>query len=77
MERMGPESLMLMAAAPIACRARPEEGRLWEIPIEAGPRQVALLAATPVVSADMRPAAHRGLLAWLHLARDGRNPAEF
>jgi hypothetical protein len=77
MERTGPESLMLMAAAPIAFRAVRDDRRLWELPMETAPEAPALLAASPVVSGSVRPAGARRLLAWLHLPRGGAEGGEF
>ena len=77
MQRMGPESLMLMAAAPIACRAVPDDRALWELPMEGERPESALLAASPVIAGAPRPVGARRLLAGLHAPRAGPEPAEF
>jgi hypothetical protein len=77
MERMGPESLMLMAAAPISYRAAVDDRRLWELPMEDERREPTLLAASPLLAAPARPAGPRRLLAWLHLPRGAVEAAEF
>ncbi|HTW77103.1 MAG TPA: hypothetical protein VMG14_04990 [Thermoplasmata archaeon] len=55
MERMGPESLLLMAAAPIAFRTPSDDRALWEIPIEAEDRRPTLLLAAGPISTATRP----------------------
>jgi hypothetical protein len=77
MERMGPESLMLMAAAPIAFRPVRDDRALWELPMEVDRTAPTLLAASPLVGAPERPQGPRRLLAWLHLARGGARAGEF
>ncbi len=62
MERTGPESLMVMAAMPIACRPCLGEQRLWELPLsDDAPDRPALLAALPVRATEPPRA---GLRAW-------------
>ena len=66
MERMGPESLMLMAAAPIAYRPAMDDRALWEIPVTDEARPAELLAALPAQARREDP---RG---WLDRIRDWR-----
>ena len=66
MERLGPESLMLMAAAPIAHRTAIEDRALWEIPIADEARGTPrLLAAAPAAAGTRVPRGTRGWWAWL------------
>ncbi len=77
MERTGPESLTLMAAAPIF---RPSAGvgrPLWEVPAEVDRLGPSLLAAAPASVAPSRPARAVRLLAWLHVPRAEAPSARF
>jgi hypothetical protein len=77
MERMGPESSMLMAAAPIACRATRGERALWELPLDADRAEPTMLAASPALAGPTRAGGAHRLLAWLHVARDGPPAGEY
>lgn len=66
MERLGPESLMLMAAAPIRARAARDERAMWEALADAEtPPPPALLAAAPALAPSGRARERRGW--WAHL----------
>jgi hypothetical protein len=77
MERMGPESSMLMAAAPIAFRAGRDLRALWELPMDAERGDATLLAASPAVAGPARADGARRLLAWFHVPRGGTKVGEF
>jgi hypothetical protein len=66
MERTGPESLMLMAAAPIAYRAGRGDVALWELPVQDDREEPALLAALPLGGAGPR---RGGLRGWIDRLR--------
>jgi hypothetical protein len=59
MQRTGPESLMLMAAAPIAFRVEGQERPLWRVPMDAGSPKPGLLAAMPARRRRGRPVGER------------------
>ncbi len=68
MERTGPESLMVMAAMPIACRPRVGDQRLWELPLrDDAPGTAPLLAALPVRAPEPARVGRRGWWARLRV----------
>lgn len=75
MQRTGPESLMLMAAAPLAYRTDLSRRALWELPAElrAEDRREVPLAA---LGAGRRQSAGRRLLAWVGLGAGEARRAE-
>ena len=77
MERLGPESSMLMAAAPIACRGVRDVRALWELPMDADRDDATLLAASPAAVGPDRAEGARRLLAWFHLPHGGARAGEF
>ncbi len=69
MERLGPESLMLMAAAPIRARTARDERAMWEALADAeAPGPVPMLAVAPALARSGAARDRRGW--WAHLRAD-------
>jgi hypothetical protein len=67
MERIGPESLMVMAATRMAYHG-PTEHALWEIPVQDEAEAPRLLAAAPLAAPAVRRTGLRGWIAHLRRA---------
>lgn len=75
MERLGPESLMVMAAARISRLPPLEDRALWELPVTETARAPELLAAAPVHRIPARRTDGRGWFGWWRdWAGSGRAP---